>query len=64
MEAGHVMVTLDYSNYLAGQRAWAQSLSAQAAKADTLHADELGRLAGDAFRRIAALAAVRVFDAR
>ena len=64
MKAGHVMVTLDYSNYLAGQLVWAQSLSAQAAKADAAHSDELGRLAGDAFRRVAALATVRVFDTR
>lgn len=58
------MVTLDYSNYLAGQRVWAQSLSEQAVKADAAHSDELGRLAGDAFRRIAALATTRVCSGR
>ena len=62
MDTGRNMVTVDYSNYLAGQRDWAKSLSEQAAKADADHSDELGRLAGDAFKRIATLAPERVFD--
>lgn len=46
------MPVIDYSNYAANQSEWAHSLLKMATRAESTSAEELGKRAGDALKRV------------
>ncbi len=46
------MPVIDYSNYTANQSEWAHSLLKMATRADAVSAQELGKRASDALKRV------------